>query len=781
VEYHARFAAVKTLVRVSLAHPRATLAAALAATFFFAAALPRLETAVGYRAFLGEAHPSVRTFDAFLERFEGGLPLAIVYACGEGAPCESVFDDAALAMAREVAGALAAAPGVRRVESPATSTLFVPDRPPLPPRPRRFFENGGMAPDRAGLAVRARADRLWRGALVSEDGRTGAIVVEVAGSEGAAAESVWRAAERALAPHEAHGFSFYPVGGPVEFVVAGGELERAAHRMVPLMVLLVAGGLALLLRSPGATAALLATVGLGVVWTHGLLGWLGWPQNTLTQILAPVVLVIGTCNGLHLIARLAAVRAAEPGAPLRALLQRAADEVGAPCLMMTLTTMGGFLSFATSDLEAFVRFGAAAAFGIGASLLLCFSVLPVLLLRLPPRPAPDRSDPGVLENALVRLARRVERHAGLVLAVAAVVAIVCGLGMLRLRVDATFEDLYGEGSRVVRAVHFVREHLRRPDTLEVEISLPPGADVAAPETLGVLERVSARLAAIPDVGRVRSLLDPLSWANRLATGDDPRGERPAATAGGNRLLLAHLAPERGGPLRSFFDAGAGRARLSLETEKPPQERVRALVAGADAALRAELPEGWGFTLTGPIVLVRDMLEAIQSSQRTSFLQAWATVALLVALFYRSLQPALLVTVSTVLPVLATVGAMGLLRVPLDPGSAMVAAVVLGISDDDAIHLIAQYRRLRSEGAEVAAAVEGALVHSGRALVTTSLSLALGFSTLALSPWRSVASFGLLSALAILVALGAVLIVLPAALYGAARLSSGSASAPTRSS
>ena len=54
-------------------------------------------------------------------------------------------------------------------------------------------------------------------------------------------------------------------------------------------------------------------------------------------------------------------------------------------------------------------------------------------------------------------------------------------------------------------------------------------------------------------------------------------------------------------------------------------------------------------------------------------------------------------VPTVLPVVATIGAMGVLGVPLDPGSAMVAAVVLGISDDDAIHLLTQYRRLRGEG------------------------------------------------------------------------------------
>jgi predicted RND superfamily exporter protein len=136
----------------------------------------------------------------------------------------------------------------------------------------------------------------------------------------------------------------------------------------------------------------------------------------------------------------------------------------------------------------------------------------------------------------------------------------------------------------------------------------------------------------------------------------------------------------------------------------------------------------------------------------------------------------------VLPVVVTVGAMGVLGIPLDPGTAMVAAIALGISDDDAIHLLAQYRRLLGEGLAPAAAVDGAVLHAGRAIVTTSLTLALGFSALALSPWKSVASFGVLSALAIAAALVAVLVVLPALLYGAARLSAASeASTPQSAS
>jgi predicted RND superfamily exporter protein len=113
--------------------------------------------------------------------------------------------------------------------------------------------------------------------------------------------------------------------------------------------------------------------------------------------------------------------------------------------------------------------------------------------------------------------------------------------------------------------------------------------------------------------------------------------------------------------------------------------------------------------------------------------------------------------------------MGLTGIPLDVGSAMVAAVVLGIAVDDAIHLLDDFRRRQRSGTRPDLAIEGAVLHVGRALVTTSLALALGFSALALSPWQSVASFGSVSTIAILAALASTLLVLPALVLLAVRL------------
>ena len=91
------------LARWSLRHPRATLLLAALASLVALVGVLRLESRVGYRAFLGERHPEVAALDAHAERFGGGIPLAAVWRCAGSAPCRSVFDPASLRMAHDVA------------------------------------------------------------------------------------------------------------------------------------------------------------------------------------------------------------------------------------------------------------------------------------------------------------------------------------------------------------------------------------------------------------------------------------------------------------------------------------------------------------------------------------------------------------------------------------------------------------------------------------------------------------------------------------------------------
>jgi len=759
---------VHHLTSTALRFPRTTAAILAAATLFFAAGLPRLTTSVGYRAFLGESHEAVERLDAFIERFGAGLPVAAVWSCAETRRCDTVFDPSALRMAASIAAALEATPGIRRVESPATSELLFPTAEGFDSRVP--LENGTPARDVDALGKRATVDPLWAGTLVSPDARVGAIVAELQSSDSETSLAVFAALREALAPFEDDGFRFHLVGGPVEFVIAGAELQAAMARIIPVMVGLIALVLWVLYRSVASVAAALAAMGIALLWTLGLLGWLGWPQNSITQTLPPLVLAIGVCDGIHLLARYASELASlgrSDRAARESAMRRAAEDVAMPCVITTVTTAAGLLSFVTSGLESFVRFGVVSAFGVGAALLLSFTLLPVAAVWIPGAPARMRDESAGWDDALRRLVGFSRRRARSVFAGAAILGVVCTYGMTTLRVDAAFEDLYGEESQVVRWVAFVETHLRRPDSLEIEVVLPPGERLENPAAVAEVGRLGTDLSAIEGLGEYHSVLDALRWVNRLLHDDDPAYERTEATERGNAQLLLLLRMDGPRKVAPWLSIDHRHVRLSLESGKEPQARLRVIMEEVRQRLEA-LPPGWTALVSGPLAMVHDMIEEIRNTQLRSFMTAGVVVMALVAIFMRSFRWALLAMVPTALPIVVTLGAMGFLGIALDVGTAMVAAVVIGIAVDDAVHLLVQYRRRRADGLEPGTAIESAVTHVGRALVTTSVALTLGFFALMISPWQSVAGFGLVSGIAILAALAAVLGLLPALIWIAAK-------------
>jgi predicted RND superfamily exporter protein len=760
---------VNRLVAFSLRRPALAIGIALALTLASGAGMLRVGTETGYRAFLGEQHPVVRALESVTQRFGGGVPFAIVTHCGPGEPCASVFDANALAMAHALATAIAAVPGVTRVESAATSPLLAPELFDLP-RARQLAPDGKPAADLAALAPRALRDPTWVGQIVSADGRTGAIVVQLADSSSATAASAVDGARAALAAWEARGFRYSLVGGPVEFVVAGRELDRQVQLLVPAIVALVGVILLLAFRSLAPSIVALATAGLALVWTIGLQGWLGWPRTSFFQVLPPLMLTVGVCYGIHVISSYAEQLASDVRGAQRltqgertALLLRALAEVGRPALFTALTTAAGFASFATSGLESLVRFGWIAAFGVLAAFAASFLLMPLALLRLPVGWIAQPRSRAAWTRFVGGIAGLVGRRRVAILVGAAGLVALGAAGLARLSIDASFEEVYGEQSQVVRWAREA-EALRGGDTLEIALLLPEGMAPYAPEALRAVDRIE-RLEAVAGLARPLSILTPMRELNALVHED--------ALA----LSGAHAQPERPGQLFrlmraeqpglvALFAASATETqpaalRISFQGEKLPQDALRALVAHARSEAEAAAPPGARVVVTGPIAVVSEMIDEIRDTQIGSFGSALALVLLLSALCLRSLPLALLAMIPTTLPVLVTLGAMGFLGIPLDMGTAMVASVLLGLGVDEALHLLSGLQRHRAAGLAREQAMDASLREVGRALFTTAGALAAGFLVLFFVPWKSLSSFGLVTGVAVGASLLADLLLLPA--------------------
>ena len=758
------------LTRYSLEHPRLTTALIAVITLALASQLLFLRAETGYRAYLGEYHPTIEKLESFIDGFGGGLPMAAVWSCADTDQCESVFDDNALFMASDIVGQLRRRNDVRRIESPATTPILIARGDEI--GARTLVVDDHVSPDIELLRTRAVIDPVWSGILVSRDGRAGAIILELESSSSDENVAVLRALEAALKPHQESGFKFHIVGQTAQFAITDEALAADSALLTVPMVALVAVIILLLFRSWQSVAGALATVGLATVWTIGLLAALSWPQNSVNQTIAPLVLVMALSDAIHFLSRYAQAREASAASTRVERAQamiRAARDAGPPCLVTTLTTATGFASFATSSLESFLRFGLICAFGILGALILSFTILPLVMVLLPADKIRAAQASLMWNRVLQLLVEGTRRHAKYIVVISVALFAVLGFGAVQLRVDVDEYKLYGEESDVVKGFRFMEAHLQKPDSLELELSLPEGAELFHEEVLTALSKLSSSLAEIDGLGPVHSVVDTLAWTNRLLHSDDPAFNRLGNSTEENAELLTMLSLKDPAALDQWLSPDFRRLRISVEAEKRPQSERGEILAQVNAAIGRDVGPDWDPRVTGSFSVYYDMTREMQKTQVSSFGTAVVIVFAILAAYLFSLGGGLRSAVGwaavgmfpTVLPVIATFGVMGYAGINLDMGTAMVAAILIGIAVDDTVHLLGEFYRRRQAGTPPVPAIEGAVLHVGQALLTTSAALAGGFMILTLSSWQSIASFGFLSGVAIIGALAADLWVLPA--------------------
>ncbi len=182
-----------------------------------------------------------------------------------------------------------------------------------------------------------------------------------------------------------------------------------------------------------------------------------------------------------------------------------------------------------------------------------------------------------------------------------------------------------------------------------------------------------------------------------------------------------------------------------------------------AALPAAFPPGITAKITGgPTLLIRGQVLLLETQVR-SFALAFVVVSLVIAVAFRSFRVLLVSLIPNLLPIIYTLGLMGLLHVPLDTATVTVAGIALGLIVDDTIHILHRYAAARGDGTATPAAVADTLYIVGRPVLVTSLAVAAGFGGFAFSPFPPTFYFGLLIAWTSISAVACDLVVLPALL------------------
>ncbi|MCB9746127.1 MAG: MMPL family transporter [Alphaproteobacteria bacterium] len=592
--------------------------------------------------------------------------------------------------------------------------------------------------------------------LLSADGRASAMVVRLGVNTDSinVIRPVVRRLQAVLEASEGEGLRLVAAGLPAARADLLEVLIRDQMFFIPVAVLLIAVMMAWLYRSLHGVLIPLSLSALPTLMLLGVLGWVGEPIGLINQVYFTLIPIIAVADAIHLVSRFHEEAGPEAdAAQRRAAIPTAAQRVGAACLLTSLTTIVGLLSLNAAEMPVLRSFGSYAALGIALAWGCLVWVAPLMLSLARSSGAPEAGGLGLLDRAVVGVTGVALRWPRAALGLSLVALVFAGAAGSRVVVNNRLTGSLPEDHPTSVANRFIDDQLGGVLTVDIAISAP---DPARPEALRAMWASARAAEAVDGVEVARGPADLLAAASAALGGAREVPKEDAAV----RTLLGRLDEA----LTPLLRAEQGAARVQVRTRDPGALAFAELVEAVRAAALPPLEEaGLEAEITGTSVVAYRGVNRITEDLRASLLLAFAVIAGLITALFRSPRLGALSLLPNAAPLLLGYGLMGAVGWELEPGSAVVFTMALGIAVDDTIHLLARFREELSAGFDREEAIRRSARFSGRAVTVTTAILTVGFGVNALSAFPANRMYGILGAIILSTALACDLLLLPALL------------------
>lgn len=555
-----------------------------------------------------------------------------------------------------------------------------------------------------------------------------------------------------------------------------GDLSSFSFGVLAFIIL----ALGLIFRKLRWVALPLACCAIAGVTMVGILGLMDWRVTVVSSNFISLLLIITISLTVHLTVRYRELRATRRSSNHHKLMRHAILSMFKPCLYTGLTTAVAFGSLIVSGISPIISFGWMMVIGVFVALVVVFGVFPAVLSLLPQDQTKLSSDLRLgVTTGLARLTARLNNQ---VLAIYAVITLLSIVGLAQLKVENSFIDYFREKTEIFQGMTLFDEKLGGTLSFDVIVDLPDepedvdgfddgfgdsfddgfgdgGDDDAyyftAPK-MDLVEEIHRYLDDDPQTGKVLSFGAVVQLARQL-NGNEP-------IDGVLWAVLYSRIPEtlKDTVLKPFISIEENQLRFNVRViESDPDLKRNELLQRVERGIE----EKFGFSdeqvnVTGVLVLYNNVLQSLYESQILTLGVVMLVIMLMFLLLFRSLAIAMICIIPNAIAAAFVLGIMGWLGIPLDIMTITIAAISVGIGVDNTIHYMHRFRREYPRFGNYRQTMFYCHNSIGRAMYFTSMTIVAGFSILALSNFIPTIVFGLLTSLAMLVALIGSLTLLP---------------------
>ncbi len=581
------------------------------------------------------------------------------------------------------------------------------------------------------------------------------------------------AVHEVVARHQDPSFLISAAGPPVNLHAIKYYMQQDAFTFMKLALLVIGSCLFLMFRRASGVILPLMLVGLSLVSTVGLMTMLGVSFKLPTTMLPSFILTVGVGASIHVLSL--TYQNIRHGKDRHAAIVSAYGHSGLALMMTSLTTSAGLASFSMAKVAPIADLGIFSAIGVGISLIYTFTFLPATLSLLPLKPmVPEKPiRPGLMDRFLRAVAAFSIRRYRLVLAFAAVVVLLGLAGVSRVLFSHDGLEWLPEELGVRQATQVLDRELKGTVVLEMVLDTGRENGLYDRATLLDIERLMAELVddyadhEVP-IGKALAITTLLKEIHQALHGNDPAFYKIPD----NEKLIPQeflLFTNTGSDdIDNLTDSQYRYARITLKV--PWQDALLYIPFIRDVTerfsdtftkRRLEGGDPMQVTATGIMSLFGRIIHAAMYSAAQSYAIALVVITFMMIVLIGNLKLGLISMIPNLAPIITVLGLMGWLSINLDMFTMLIASIVIGLAVDDTIHFMYNFKRYYTQTGDLHEAVENTLLTAGRAMLTTSVVLSIGFFIFMFAAMNNLFYFGLLAGSAVLLALGADLLLAPA--------------------
>ncbi len=515
-----------------------------------------------------------------------------------------------------------------------------------------------------------------------------------------------------------------------------------------------------------------------VIIMMGLLGLLGWKVTVISSNFIALMLILTMAMNIHMSTRFLQLKKDFPSKNNFEIISLTTSKMFWPILYTVLTTIFAFLSLIFSEIKPIIDFGWMMTFGLITSFIITFTLLPTLLNFTPTNNILVKKEQKSKITNLLGIISLNNKSS--IFLVTGLVLVFSAIGISKLEVENSFINYFDKNTEIYKGMKLIDEELGGTTPLDVIIKFPKKEEVKkskeddefedwgdeedanaekywfTKDKIDLISSVHNYLDSLPEIGKVISFSSIIEVATQL------NNNKPLGTL--EMGVLYSKIPEsiKSEIIDPYLSIEDNEARISLRIIDSQEDlRRNDLINKINFDLKDKfsLKEN-EYKLAGVLILFNNLLQSLFKSQILTLGLVMIGIFLMFIVLFRNIKLSVIGVVPNFIAAFFILGIIGLMGIPLDMMTITIAAITIGIAVDNSIHYIYRFKEEFNKIKDYNKTLTTCHSTVGVAILNTSITIVFGFSILVLSKFIPTIYFGIFTGLAMLLAMILVLTLLP---------------------